>query len=152
MGISNDITQAESSGRANVPAKTSSALGLGQFLKGTWLEMMRRYHPELAQGRSDAEILELRKNPLYSQEMTRKYAEENEAKLRQAGIWSSIGGASGPAGYGGRNGVDAPGGIPGLLMQIGAFDLSHPDDPPAGGLRRLLQDYMRNNPDGGSAP
>ena len=46
---------------------------------------------------------------------------------------------------------DAPGGIPGLLMQIGAFDPSHPDDPPAGGLLRLIQDYMRNNPDGGAA-
>ena len=45
---------------------------------------------------------------------------------------------------------DAPGGIPGLLMQIGAFDPSHPDDPPAGGLLRLIQDYMRNNPDGGA--
>lgn len=32
-------------------------------------------------------------------------------------------------------------------MQIGAFDPSRPDDPPAGGLLRLLQDYMRNNPD-----
>ena len=40
---------------------TICALGLGQFVKATWLDMIRRYHPELAQGRSDAEILDLRK-------------------------------------------------------------------------------------------
>src|SRR5262249_29392005 len=81
-----NITQAESSGDPNAPAKTSSALGLGQFLKGTWLDMIRRYHPELAQGKSDAEILELRKDPKLSREMTGNYAEENNVKLRQAGI------------------------------------------------------------------
>jgi murein DD-endopeptidase MepM/ murein hydrolase activator NlpD len=43
---------------------------------------------------------------------------------------------------------NAPLGLPGLLMQIGAFDPSSPDQPPAGGLLGLIQDYMRNNPDG----
>ena len=47
MGTNDDIIQAESSGDPNAPAKTSSALGLGQFLKGTWLDMMRRYYPTL---------------------------------------------------------------------------------------------------------
>jgi hypothetical protein len=45
---------------------------------------------------------------------------------------------------------DAPGGILGRLMQIGAFDPSNWDQPPAGGLLALLQQYMRNNPDGGA--
>lgn len=43
---------------------------------------------------------------------------------------------------------NAPGGIPGLMKQLGAFDPSNPDQPPAGGLLRLIQDYMRDNPDG----
>lgn len=33
------------------------------------------------------------------------------------------------------------GGLPGMLQRAGAFD------PPAGGLLRLLQEHMRNNPD-----
>jgi len=47
---------------------------------------------------------------------------------------------------------DAPGGIPGLMAQGGLFDPSNPDEPPPGGLLRLIRDWMRNNPDGGSAP
>lgn len=43
---------------------------------------------------------------------------------------------------------DAPGGLPNLLMQIGAFDSRNPDQPPTGGLLALLQDHMRNYPDG----
>jgi hypothetical protein len=39
----------------------------------------------------------------------------------------------------------ALGGIPGLLMQAGAFDPSESDRPPAGGLLRLIQDYTRND-------
>jgi hypothetical protein len=35
---------------------------------------------------------------------------------------------------------DALSGIPGMMAQDGLFD------PPAGGLLRLLQDYMRSNP------
>jgi hypothetical protein len=48
--------------------------------------MIKRHRPKLAQGKSDAETLELRRNPDLSQEMTAKYAAENEAKLRQAGL------------------------------------------------------------------
>jgi murein DD-endopeptidase MepM/ murein hydrolase activator NlpD len=45
---------------------------------------------------------------------------------------------------------DAPGGLPGLMRQLGAFDPSNPDQPPAGGLMRLIQEYMRDNPDHGA--
>jgi hypothetical protein len=86
MANPDDITQAESSGNSTKPNPHSSALGIGQFVNRTWLDMIKRYRPELAQGKSDAEILELRKNPIHSREMTQRYAEENEAKLRQAGL------------------------------------------------------------------
>ena len=89
MDILDKIISAESSGNlktANKPNKASSALGLGQFINGTWLDMIKRYRPKLAAGKSDAEILELRKNPDLSKEMTAKYAAENEARLRQAGV------------------------------------------------------------------
>ncbi len=86
MDNSDDITWAESRGKKNAKAPTSSATGLGQFIDGTWLDMIRRYRPDLVQGKTRAEILELRKDEIYSREMTRRYAEENEAKLRQAGL------------------------------------------------------------------
>src|SRR5262249_3852015 len=47
---------------------------------------------------------------------------------------------------------DAPGGLPGLMAQMGAFDPSNPDAPPAGGLVRLLREWMHNNPDSGMTP
>lgn len=89
MDIRDKIISAESSGnleKANQPNKTSSALGLGQFINGTWLDMIKRYRSDLAKGKSDAEILELRKNADLSKEMTAKYAAENEARLRRAGV------------------------------------------------------------------
>jgi hypothetical protein len=89
MGILDKIISAESSGNlkeANKPNKTSSALGLGQFVNGTWLDMIKRYRHDLAEGKSDAEILELRKSPDLSREMTARYAAENEARLRRAGV------------------------------------------------------------------
>jgi hypothetical protein len=46
---------------------------------------------------------------------------------------------------------DAPGGLPGMMARAGLLDPQYPDDPPVAGLRRLIQDWMRNNPDGGSA-
>jgi hypothetical protein len=42
----------------------------------------------------------------------------------------------------------APGGLPGLMAASGLFDPVQPDQPPAGGLLALIQDYMRNNPGG----
>ncbi|SEM30954.1 hypothetical protein [Bradyrhizobium sp. OK095] len=89
MDTLDNIISAESGGnpnKANEPNKTSSALGVGQFINGTWLGMIKRYRHELAEGRSDAEILELRKDPDLSREMTARYAAENEARLRQAGV------------------------------------------------------------------
>ncbi|EJN15797.1 hypothetical protein PMI42_00562, partial [Bradyrhizobium sp. YR681] len=89
MDIHDKIISAESSGdlkKANNPNKTSSALGLGQFINGTWLDMIKRYRHDLAKDKSDAEILELRKNADLSKEMTARYAAENGARLRRAGV------------------------------------------------------------------
>lgn len=89
MNILDKIISAESSGnvkKANEPNKTASALGLGQFINATRLDVIRRYRHDLADGKSDAEILELRKNPDLSKEMTARYAAENETRLGQAGV------------------------------------------------------------------
>ena len=80
------ITAAESSNNPNAAAATSSALGAGQFVKGTWLDMMQRYRPDLTAGRSEAQILELRRDKDLSREMVGRYAEENGRALQDAGV------------------------------------------------------------------
>jgi hypothetical protein len=80
------IIGVESGGRADAKNPNSSATGAGQFISSTWLGMVRTHRPELAAGKSDAEILELRKDPKLSREMTTRYAEQNAARLRDANL------------------------------------------------------------------
>ena len=39
----------------------------------------------------------------------------------------------------------APRGLPALLAEVGAFEPSDPETPPAGGLPGLLREYLRNS-------
>jgi hypothetical protein len=80
------IVQVESGGRSNVKNPNSSATGAGQFIDSTWLTMVSRYRPDLAQGKTRQEVLALRSDPQLSREMVDKYAQENGAVLRNAGI------------------------------------------------------------------
>lgn len=82
----NNITWIESEGKSDAKNPKSSALGLGQFVNRTWLEMIKRLEPELAKGKSDAEILAMRTNAALSQKMTDVYAAENQARLRRVGV------------------------------------------------------------------
>lgn len=67
-------------------AATSSAEGTGQFVRGTWLDLMQRHHPELTAGKSEAEILALRKDRDLGREMIGRYAEDNGRALQSAGL------------------------------------------------------------------
>lgn len=80
------IIYAESNGDPNLKNKRSSATGLGQFIDGTWLELMRAHRPNLVAGRSEKDILQLRYNPELVREMTSKLAEQNAAALRKQGL------------------------------------------------------------------
>jgi len=64
----------------------SSATGDGQFIKSTWLDLIRRYKPELAQGKSEQELLALRADPNLSKEMILAYAKDNAPLLEKAGL------------------------------------------------------------------
>ncbi|MGJ5136587.1 transglycosylase SLT domain-containing protein [Bradyrhizobium oligotrophicum] len=75
---------AESSGNPNAKNPRSSATGLGQFIDGTWLELMARYHPEIRGSRE--ELLALRNNPDLSREMTEAYLHENGRQLQRWGL------------------------------------------------------------------
>jgi hypothetical protein len=76
----------ESGGNDNAKASTSSAAGRGQFINSTWLDMVKRNAPNIAAGKSDAELLALRSNPALSTEMTKAYAAENAQALQASGL------------------------------------------------------------------
>lgn len=79
------IIQVESAGNARAKNPLSTATGLGQFIKSTWLRMMRTYRPDLVKRMSEAELLALRFDPALSRAMVTNLARENEAFLRARG-------------------------------------------------------------------
>jgi hypothetical protein len=66
--------------------RRSSAVGDHQFLAGTWLDMVKTHRAWLAEGKTDAEILEMRKDPALSAEMAESYAADNTPILQNAGF------------------------------------------------------------------
>ncbi len=83
--LTDQIIKVESAGNANAKNPLSTATGLGQFIESTWLRMMRTYRPDLASTMSQADLLELRKDPTLSREMVQNLARENESFLRARG-------------------------------------------------------------------
>jgi hypothetical protein len=80
------IILVESNGDPNAKNKRSSATGAGQFLDATWLEMIRAHRPDLAQGRSEKEVLELRRQAEVAREITTRWVERNAAMLGKRGL------------------------------------------------------------------
>jgi hypothetical protein len=80
------IITAESNGDPNARNKRSSATGAAQFLDDTWLEAVRRHRRDLAQGRSDKEVLELRRDTGLAREITARTIEQNAAMLSKRGL------------------------------------------------------------------
>ena len=80
------IIGVESNGDPNAKNKRSSATGLGQFLDETWLDMVRAHRPDLAKGRSQAEILELRRDAEVAREITARFTGRNAEMLRKRGL------------------------------------------------------------------
>jgi hypothetical protein len=67
---------AESGGKAEVKAKTSTATGHHQFLEGTWKELTAKYNKQYS--------LEDRKDPAKSLEIAQLFTEENKKALSKA--------------------------------------------------------------------
>jgi hypothetical protein len=82
----NKIVQAESNGRSNAKNARSSALGPGQFIDSTWLELMNRYKPNLVKNKSREQILNLRTDKALANEMVQRYADYNRQMLEQHGL------------------------------------------------------------------
>lgn len=85
------IIGAESGGNPNARNPRSSAMGAGQFIASTWLDMVSRHRPDLVQGKSPEEILALRSDPQLSREMTEAYAAQNGRTLAQSGFEATPG-------------------------------------------------------------
>ncbi|WP_323718667.1 peptidoglycan DD-metalloendopeptidase family protein [Paracoccus aminovorans] len=85
------IIRVESGGDAAARNPRSTATGLGQFIEGTWLRMMRSYRPDLVATLSSRELLDLRLDAALSRQMVRHLAQENEAFLRARGHRISAG-------------------------------------------------------------
>jgi hypothetical protein len=79
------IIGVESDGDPNAKNKRSSATGLGQFLDETWLDMISAHRPDLAK-RSQAEILELRRDAKIAREIMARLTERNAEVLSKRGL------------------------------------------------------------------
>lgn len=87
----NKIVMVESGGNPNAKNPLSSASGVGQFLDSTWLTMIKANRPDIAAGRSDAEILSLKTDAGLGREMVKKFGEQNAAALTAAGFQATAG-------------------------------------------------------------
>ena len=79
------IIRVESGGKADAANPNSTAVGLGQFVEGTWIMMMNKYRPDLASTMDRAALLALRTDPTLSREMVTALAREGESYLRARG-------------------------------------------------------------------
>jgi hypothetical protein len=80
------IVVSESQGNPAAKNPYSSAVGLGQFVEGTWLDLVRRHRPDIAASLTEKQILELRKDPELSRFMTVRYVEQNTSILAKRGL------------------------------------------------------------------
>lgn len=80
------IIAVESGGDSNAKNTRSSATGAGQFLDETWLDMIRAYRHDLVEGRSEKEILDLRRDPELNRTIITRLVERNAAMLRKRGL------------------------------------------------------------------
>ena len=84
--VVDEIIKVESNGDPNPKNKRSSAMGLGQFLDETWLLLIRANRPDLARERTEAEVLDLRRDPAIAREITTRFTERNANVLKRRGL------------------------------------------------------------------
>ena len=81
MNTIDKIIGKESGGNPLAKNPRSSAGGLGQFIDSTWLTMIKKYAPEIAEGKSKDELLALKTNPELSKQMLEHLTNENKTAL-----------------------------------------------------------------------
>jgi hypothetical protein len=91
VDIIGNTIMVESGGDPFARNPRSSAGGLGQFIDSTWLATVKKHRPDIAEGKTDAQILQLKFNPALSREMTAAYASDNQGYLKARGIEPNAG-------------------------------------------------------------
>ena len=86
MAYSDQVVAAESGGNPNSQSTTSSAGGPAGFIDSTWLSTIKAARPDLAEGKSDQELLALKTDPVLAPQMADAYAQQNQAILSKAGV------------------------------------------------------------------
>lgn len=85
------IIGVESGGRATAKNPNSSASGVGQFLDSTWVQTIRQHRPDLAEGRSAAQIIALKGDATLGREMTKAFTQDNAEYLTNRGVATTPG-------------------------------------------------------------
>ncbi len=80
------IVKSESQGNLAAKNPYSSAVGLGQFVEGTWLDLVKRHRPDIAASLTEKQILELREDSELSRFITGRYVEQNTLILAKRGL------------------------------------------------------------------
>jgi hypothetical protein len=80
------LMMAESGGKLDAKNLRSSALGPFQFIRSTFYEVVMRHLPELADGKSYAEIQQLRVDREVARQAALAYTRENAVKLDEGGV------------------------------------------------------------------
>ncbi len=85
-GVPSWLAAAESSNNPNAENPYSSATGRVQFIRSTYLEYVSRVNPEWAQGLTEAEILDTRRDPAKEAEIYRAFRADNQEYLTSGGF------------------------------------------------------------------
>lgn len=84
--VTDHIIGVESGGNANAKNPNSSASGVGQFLDSTWVATVRAHRPDIAAGKSAAQIIALKGDAKLGREMTKAYSQDNADYLTNRGL------------------------------------------------------------------
>ncbi len=82
--VVSQIIHVESNGCVDVKNERSTASGPGQFIEATWMHLIRKHRPDLA-NLPRGEVLAMRHDAALSREMTARFAEGNASVLRRHG-------------------------------------------------------------------
>jgi hypothetical protein len=84
--VVDQIIKVESNGDPNAKNKRSSATGFGQLLDETWLLLIRDHRPDLVRERTEAEVLDLRRDRSVAREITARFTERHANVLKRRGL------------------------------------------------------------------